>query len=140
MGVAKTFRELRVWTDGIQLVKGVYHLTNDFPPSELYGLISQMRRAAVSIPANIAEGFRRKGGKEFKQFLNISHGSLAELETHLIVAAELGYVKEGDHSQRILNQIDGLSRMITALIKSLERRSANAAHGTQHSAQMQGEA
>lgn len=75
----KTFRDLAIWQKGISLVKTIYQKTGSFPKDEIYGLITQMRRASVSIPSNIAEGYRRRHSKEFQQFLNISLGSLGEL-------------------------------------------------------------
>lgn len=84
--------DLRAWQEAMVLVKDVYTITADFPREELFALTSQIRRAAVSIPSNIAEGAARTGHKEFLQFLSISRGSLSELETQLLIAAEIGYV------------------------------------------------
>jgi len=81
----KNFQDLRIWQKGIEVVKDIYILTKKFPKEELYGLTSQMRRSAVSIPSNIAEGFRRYHNKEYKQFLYIALGSCAELETQIII-------------------------------------------------------
>jgi len=113
---AKRFRDLRVWQKGVDLVKEIYTITKSFPSDELYGLTSQMRRAAVSIPSNIAEGFRRKGAKEFKQFLTIALGSCSELETQTVIAHELGYI---DHEQdkNISLLIDHVCGMIVNLRK-----------------------
>ena len=86
----KNFQDLRIWQKGIEVVKEIYILTKKFPKEELYGLTSQMRRSAVSIPSNIAEGFRRYHNKEYKQFLYIAMGSCAELETQIIISYELG--------------------------------------------------
>ncbi len=83
------FQDLRIWQKGIETVKDIYILTKRFPKEELYGLTSQMRRSAVSIPSNIAEGFRRYHNKEYRQFLYIALGSCAELETQIIIAYEL---------------------------------------------------
>jgi four helix bundle protein len=88
-----THKDLDVWQLGIQLVKAIYATTAKFPPEELYGLTSQLRRAAVSVPANIAEGAARNGKKEFIQFLYISLGSLSEIETLLIIADDLNYLE-----------------------------------------------
>ncbi len=90
----KTIRDLKVWQKGIKLVKATYKVTENFPGGEQYGLVSQMRRSAVSIPSNIAEGFRRKHSKEYKQFLGIALGSSAELETQIVIARELNYMNE----------------------------------------------
>ncbi len=118
MGTIKNFRELDIWKKGIELVKVVYKATEKFPHHELYGLTSQMRRCAVSVPSNVAEGFRRRHPKEFKQFLNIALGSLAELETQIIIAKELGYVGNEDE-KNLLELIDHLNCMITNLLKKI---------------------
>jgi four helix bundle protein len=90
----KHFKELRVWQKSIEVVKDIYLVSKRFPKEEIYCLTSQMRRSAVSIPSNIAEGFRRIHRKENKQFLSIALGSTAELETQLIIPYELGYITE----------------------------------------------
>ncbi|MCK4810139.1 MAG: four helix bundle protein [Candidatus Omnitrophica bacterium] len=114
----RRFRDLRVWKKGIELVKEIYKTTKSFPKEEQYGLSSQMRRCAISIPSNIAEGFRRKHNKEYKQFLNISLGSCAELETQVIITKELSYIKE-DKENELTEIIDHICRMITNLAKKL---------------------
>lgn len=83
--------DLLAWQESIQLVKDIYGVTSSFPSSETFGLVSQMRRAAVSVPSNIAEGAARESQKEFAQFLVIARGSLSELETQLVICRELGY-------------------------------------------------
>jgi len=93
-GKIRTYRDLDIWKVSIQLVKDVYKLTEQFPKQEVYGLVSQMRRASVSIPSNVAEGFRRYHNKEYKQFLYVSLGSCAELETQATIAKELEYISE----------------------------------------------
>ena len=98
------------------LVKDVYVLTREFPKEELYGLASQMRRAAVSIPSNLAEGAARNGAKEFVQFLGVAKGSLSELETQLLISAELGYLGRED---AIFGKSEEVSRLIAGLQKSL---------------------
>jgi len=90
----RNFRDLEVWKLGKGIVLDVYQLTKVFPQAELYGLVSQMRRAAVSIAANIAEGFNRKHNAEYRQFLYIALGSCAELETHIEIAHDLGSLRE----------------------------------------------
>jgi len=97
----KNFQDLRIWQIGIEVVKDIYILTKKFPKEELYGLTSQMRRSAVSIPSNIAEGFRRYHNKKYKQFLYIALGSCAELETQIIIANELDYISETDKTELI---------------------------------------
>jgi four helix bundle protein len=107
----KSFKDLLVWQRGIQLVKDVYLLTKTFPADEKFGLVSQMRRAAVSIPSNIAEGQARNSTGEFVQFLGVAQGSLAELETQIIAASELGFCIAESTSQ-ILAEILQLRKML----------------------------
>ncbi len=114
----RTYRDLDIWSKGIEIVKGIYKSTEKLPKQETYGLISQMRRAAVSIPSNIAEGFRRHHNKEYKQFLYVSLGSCAELETQITIAKELEYLKATEEAI-LLEKLDHLCRMITNLIKKL---------------------
>ena len=107
-----------VWKKGIDIVKDTYKSTEKFPKEEAYGLVSQMRRAAVSIPSNIAEGFRRYHNKEYKQLLYVALGSCAELETQITIAKELKYLqttKEAD----MLEKLDHIGRMISNLLKKL---------------------
>ena len=87
----KSFRDLNIWQKGIDLVKDIYKETQHFPKEEVYGLTNQLRRAAISIPSNIAEGHIRQHRAEFRQFLSVALGSLAELETQLIISRELNY-------------------------------------------------
>ena len=114
----KSFQDLRIWQKGIEVVKDIYILTKKFPKEELYGLTSQMRRSAVSIPSNIAEGFRRYHNKEYKQFLYIAMGSCAELETQIIIAHELDYLNDTDKIE-IIEKLKYICRMINQLIKKL---------------------
>lgn len=118
MSVARTFRELEVWKKGIELVQEIYGITENFPSRETYGLTSQMRRCAVSIPSNIAEGFRRRGSKEFKHFLSITQGSLAELETQIVISQRLSYLSTAEEAD-VLERIDHLCRMVTNLSRTL---------------------
>ena len=118
MSKVSSYKQLRVWQEGINVVNDIYELTKHFPKSELYGLTSQMRRAAVSIPSNIAEGFKRRHKKEFQHFLSLASGSVAELETQLIISEHQGLIDE-DTLQSMLEKLDYLSRMITKLINSL---------------------
>ena len=111
--MARKHHELRVWQDGIQLVKLVYRHTESFLKSELFGLVSQMRRAAVSIPANIAEGAARSTRKEFAHFLTIARGSLSELDTFVILARELGYLTD----PALQNSVEKLFGPLGSLIK-----------------------
>ena len=114
----KTFRDLEIWQLDVNLVKKIYLLTSRFPNTELYTLTSQMRRSAISIPSNIAEGHRRKSPLEFKRFLNIALGSLAELETQIIIAEKLGYIREGGQ-HGLIEDIDHISRKISNLYKKV---------------------
>jgi four helix bundle protein len=114
----KNFKDLKIWQKGIELAKVIYHLTNSFPTKETYGIISQMRRSAISAPSNIAEGFMRRHNKEYRQFLYVALGSLAELETQLILSEELGFLKE-EQGRNIKADINELNKMITGLIKCL---------------------
>ncbi len=114
----KSFRDLRIWQKGIEIVEDSYQLTKAFPKEEIYGLTSQIRRASVSVPSNIAEGFKRYHNKEYRQFLFIALGSLAELETQLIIAEKLDYIKFEDLNS-VSSKIEHLSRMIFALKKKL---------------------
>jgi four helix bundle protein len=114
----KSFKELKIWQKGIEIVKDVYVLTKKFPQDELYGLTSQIRRSAVSIPSNIAEGFKRVHNKEYKQFLHIALGSAAELETQLIIAKEIGLISENELSG-FSEKLDHLTKMISSLLNKI---------------------
>ena len=114
MSEVKSYHDLLVWQKGIALVKRVYEITRTFPDSEKFGLVSQMRRAAVSIPSNIAEGQARHTTGGFIQFIAIAEGSVAELDTQLLIAIELGYAKS-EHVQDVIALILELRRMLSAL-------------------------
>ncbi|OQY39214.1 four helix bundle protein [Candidatus Atribacteria bacterium 4572_76] len=114
----KRFKDLRIWQKGIEIVSDIYILTKKFPKEELYGLTSQIRRSAISIPSNIAEGFRRYHNKEYKQFLYIALGSCAELETQIAIAKNLEYITE-DREIELTEKLDHICRMTTNLIKRL---------------------
>ncbi len=113
-----SFRDLRIWQKSMDLVEEIYKITSDFPKTETYGLSSQMQRSAVSIPSNIAEGFRRKHNKEYKNFLSISLGSCGELETQLEISKRLGYLVE-ERFKKILEDLDYLCKMIQTLIHKM---------------------
>lgn len=115
---SKNFRDLDVWKLGKAIVLDVYKVTRGFPKEEMYGLVSQMRRAAVSIPSNVAEGFNRKHNPEYRQLLYVALGSCAELETQIEVAHDLGFLETGDQDQ-VLEKLDHESRMLRNLIKRL---------------------
>ena len=116
----RAHHDLKAWQEAMLLVKMIYESTNSFPAEENFGLKSQIRRAAVSIPSNIAEGAARTGSKEFLQFLSISRGSLSEVETQLLIAKDLGYIKNADN---ILTQIDKVFALLGGLINSLRKNS-----------------
>jgi len=116
----KTHKDLDVWKESMTLAKEVYRLTKHFPKEETFGLASQMRRAAVSIPSNIAEGAARNSDKEFIQFLHVSLGSLAELETQLLLSRELGFPKD----EELNGSVEQIRRMLLGLIKYLRGKTA----------------
>jgi four helix bundle protein len=120
---ARSFKDLLVWQKGVALAKGVYGITRPFPDHEKFGPISQMRRAAVSIPSNIAEGQARHTTKEFIQFISHAEGSVAELETQMMLAADLGYCTLGQVKQveEALQLISDLRNMLNALRRTLSR-------------------
>jgi len=112
------FGDLDVWQKGIEIVKDVYTTVEGFPRQEVFGLTSQMRRSAVSIPSNIAEGFNRFHNKEYKQFLYVALGSCAELETQIEIAAELKYLA-AEAKGALLEKLDHETRMLRNLVKKL---------------------
>ncbi len=113
------YKELIVWKEGIKLVVEIYKLTQTFPANEKFGLISQMRRAAVSIPSNIAEGWSRNYDKVFIQFLNTSQGSAAELETQLLISNELGFITK-ESLEAIMSLLIKIKKMIRSLIHKIQ--------------------
>jgi four helix bundle protein len=120
----KSYKELIVWQKSMQLVKEVFLATDKFPKSEMYGLISQMRRCSVSIPSNIAEGYGRKSKKEYSQFYSIAYGSTLELETQLIISKELAFVDIKDF-QRINSLLEEVAKMLnfmTSKMRELDPR------------------
>ena len=115
-----SYKDLDVWKKSIELVKKVYCTTKSFPKEEIYGLVNQMRRCAISIPSNIAEGKTRQHVNEYIQFLYIALGSCAELESQVIVAKELEYLNNGTEEE-IIEGIENVGKMLRGLIKSLRR-------------------
>jgi four helix bundle protein len=113
-----SYRDLMVWKKGIDLAKQLYSLTRGFPQDERFGLTAQIRRAAVSVPSNIAEGQARRTTKEFIQYLYVAKGSLAELDTQLTLSHLLGYLEEEAYNNW-LEQIDVLQRMLFNLVAKL---------------------
>ena len=114
----KNFRDLDVWRLAMEIVGDIYKYTKAFPKEEIYGLVSQMRRSAVSIASNIAEGFNRYHNKEYRQFLYIALGSCAELETQIEVSLLFGYLTQ-DARDKTIEKLDHESRMLRNLIKRL---------------------
>jgi four helix bundle protein len=119
--VVTSYRDLQVWQKSMDLVVDCYQLTKSFPKTEVYGLNSQLQRAAVSIPANIAEGRQRQHSKEFIQHLSIACGSLAELETHIQIAWRLNYIDKTQLDETINRTVE-IGKMLTGLRKSIEKK------------------
>ncbi|MEC4805778.1 MAG: four helix bundle protein [Jaaginema sp. PMC 1079.18] len=115
----QTYRDLRVWQKGMDIATDCYQLTHKFPQEERYGLTSQIRRAATSIPANIAEGYGRDSKGEYIQFLRYAQGSLKELETHLFLAVRV-QITTNTVINPVLSQCDSLGKMLRSLIRSLQ--------------------
>jgi four helix bundle protein len=112
-----THKDLIVWKKSMNLVLLIYRITRSFPKEESYGLVSQMRRAAVSIPSNIAEGHGRYSDKELLHFLFISLGSIAEMETQLIIAYQLNFIQDPDYTE-VINLNDEVRKMLISLIRT----------------------
>ncbi len=120
----KNYKELNVWQKSYELCLKIYKITAKFPNEERYGLTSQIRRSAVSIPSNIAEGYGRKTTLDYIRMLYISYGSVCELETQILLAGDLGFIEKG--ALGIANKdIAEIERMLKALIKSLENKHLN---------------
>jgi four helix bundle protein len=122
--MSKTYQDLLAWQKGIDLCELIYRASADFPRHELYGLTSQIRRAAVSVPSNIAEGAGRITKGEFIQSIGHAHGSLLELETQLIVAQRLGYL-DSNRSEDLLETANEVGKLANGLIRSLRRGPSN---------------
>lgn len=119
MGQINSFQDLEVWQRAHQLTLDVYRMTKSFPPDEKFGLVSQIRRAVVSVPANIAEGFKRRGKREKVRFYNISEASLEEVKYYFILSKDLGYVTD---TENLMDNAEVVSRMLYRLIQSVKRR------------------
>lgn len=116
----ESYKDLIVWQKSMQLVRLVYVLSDSFPTKEMYGLTSQIRRASVSIPSNIAEGSRRGSRKDYRQFLLVAFGSGSELETQLEIAAMLGFVSAENNDMKLaLSLLSEVMKMLNALIQKL---------------------
>ena len=116
----RNYTDLFAWQKAMSLVEEIYAVSRKLPKEELYGLTSQLRRAAVSIPANIAEGQGRRTSKEFRHFLSVAHGSLRELETCVMLCERLGFTVRED-SERLLSRASEVGRLINALSNSIGR-------------------
>jgi len=116
-----SYRDLRVWQEAMALASDCYVLTKAFPKEEVYGMTAQIRRAAASIAANVAEGHGREGARSFVQFLRVSQGSLKELETHLLLAERV-QIAEPSAVAPILARCESLGRMLRRLIRSLQEK------------------
>jgi four helix bundle protein len=127
--MGNSYRELQVWRLSMQLTKDVYAVTKNFPSDERFGLISQLRRAAVSIPSNIAEGQARYSQREFLRFLSNARGSLAEVETQLLLSTELGYVPESE-MQKLTRKTAEVGRLLNGLYSAIQLRTENRELGT----------
>ena len=114
---AEKFEDLEVWKKAHQLVLNVYKITKDFPPEERFGLVSQVRRAAISVPANLAEGFKKRTQKDKCNFYNIAQGSLEELRYYIILSKDLEYLTD---NRDLLDMIEEIGRMLYGLIKSIQ--------------------
>jgi four helix bundle protein len=119
--VVASYRDLVVWQRAMELVSAVYRVTAAFPEEERFGLTTQLRRSAVSIPSNIAEGQGRTTTREFHRFLGIARGSVKELETQMLIALDLGYAGDAG-ARRCLDLAEEVGRMLHALLKALERK------------------
>ncbi len=116
--MTKTHKDLEVWKQSISFVTDIYKITGNFPKEEIYGITSQIRRAAVSIPSNIAEGAGRNHDKEYLQFLSIALGSTSELETQIIISNNINYINT-EQMNTILDKLNNIRKMIVGLKKSL---------------------
>lgn len=114
------YKKLKIWQDSVAFSLQIYKITKLFPHDEQFGLISQLRRASVSIPSNIAEGSKRGTKKDFSSFLRIAHGSSAEIETQLYIAKELGLIQEKDYGD-LMASLESISGMIASFIKTISR-------------------
>lgn len=121
--VVRSYRDLIAWQKSIDLVTTIYRCTQTFPKAETYGLISQLRRAAVSVPSNIAEGHARLTTGEFRQFLGHALGSLTEIETQILIALRLGYMTSSE-SHALMERTDEIGRIVRGLLQSIANRNS----------------
>lgn len=121
-GPERPHKRLDAWKQAVALVTEIYRSTKGFPNEERYALVDQMKRAAVSVPSNIAEGAARQTSKEFAQFLHMARGSLSELDTQIEIAAQIGYLAP-EHRERLDSGVASVSRLLSGLLRSVQRRS-----------------
>ena len=119
--IIKSYRDLEVWQQAMDLAVECYKVTQRFPRTEMFGIVSQIRRSASSVPANIAEGHGREGRAQFLQFLRVAQGSLKELETHLLLSARVGFLQDKE-SDRVLRRCADVGKMLRGLIRALDAR------------------
>jgi four helix bundle protein len=120
-GSIRSFMDLRVWKESMDWVEACYVLTKDFPREEIYGLTSQLRRAAVSVPANIAEGYGRENTGSYVHHLKIAQGSLRELQTHVLLSARV-QIAQTKSTKPVLDRCETVAKMLNGLIRSLQKR------------------
>lgn len=120
MSDIRSYRDLDVWRRSKALAISIYKVTEDFPKNEIYGLTSQIRRAAVSVPSNVAEGFRRNSDKEKLQFLHIAFGSGAELETQIEISKDLNYLDKDKYS-KIFGELEEIMKMLNSIINNFDK-------------------
>lgn len=128
--MAKNHKDLEVWKEAVQVSVVCYDVTRAFPSNEQFGLVSQMRRAAVSIASNIAEGAARAGHREFIQYLHISLASASELDTHIEIAKRVGFGNSSD-LERLQSRVNSVSRMLQGLIRSVKDKRLTGSHQSQ---------
>lgn len=114
----KSYKDLKIWQRSMDMIELIYRITEDFPSKESFGLVSQMRRAAVSVPSNIAEGYGRQSTGSYSQFLSVARGSLFELETQVEICIRLKYIHKTE-SEKLVAEIVEISKMISSLISKL---------------------
>ena len=119
--MVQSYRDLVAWNKAMELVTEIYRATNNFPKEELFGLMSQLRRAVVSIPSNIAEGKGRLSKGEFRQFLGNARGSLAEVETQILIAQNLSYLDETE-TNRLLTKVEEVGKILNGLISAVKNQ------------------
>ncbi len=117
----KSYRDLEVWQRSMQLAKRIYQVTRSFPNDERFGLTNQLRRASVSIPSNLAEGHARFGSGEFSRFISIAMGSVAEIETQILLSTELGYLRT-ELSSELMADLETIGKMLRGLAKAISKR------------------